>query len=206
MIKRFTFTSEPGKFSWGQDAPGGGRCLRVARNEVLTGLTYEDPWWHVVVEEWFEDSPGIAASAPVITSPAYAVVVAATESVMRGPSWLEQRWRDGGGCVKHMAVATRAAGLTPAEFAERWRSHAGTIGGTPIPDVARGRAYVQNHPLPRPPESGEWLYDAVNEVYFDDEAGLRGRVEWFRGNVPNAADSELFGQSWLIAVREVVVA
>jgi hypothetical protein len=160
----------------------------------------------MVVEEWFDDSPGITASAPVITSPAYAVVVAATESVMRGPSWLDQRWRDGGGCVKHMALATRAAGLTPAEFAERWRSHAGTAGGVIIPDAARGQAYVQNHPVPLPAGSGEWPYDAVNEVYFDDLAGLRERVEWFRSNVARPADGELFGQSWLIAVREVVVA
>jgi hypothetical protein len=133
-----------------------------------------------------------------------AVVVAATESVVRGPSWLDQRWRDGGARVKHMALATRAAGLTPAEFAERWRSHAGTVGGVPVPDAARGQAYVQNHPLPHP-ESGEWPYDAINEVYFDDVEGLKARVEWFRANVPHPADGVLFGQSWLVAVREVIV-
>jgi hypothetical protein len=38
-------------------------------------------------------------------------------------------------------------------------------------------AYVQNHPVP-----GDWPCDAVNEVYFDDLAGLRARVEWLGAN------------------------
>ena len=203
MIKRFTFTAEPDRFSLGDDAPGGGRCLRVAVNAVMAELTCDDPWWNTVIEEWFEDSPAVAAAAPVTTSPASAVVVAASESVMRGAPWVEQRWRDGGEKVKHMAVARRAAGLTPAQFARQWRSHAGIAGGTPIPDAARGHAYVQNHPVPR--AAGEWAWDAVNEVYFDGVAGLRARVEWFRANVAPSAGSDLFGESHLIAVREVIV-
>lgn len=202
MIKRFTFTAEPDRFSVGDDAPGGGRCLRVAVNEVMAELTYDDPWWNTVIEEWFEDSPAIAMAA-VTTSPACAVVVAASESVMRGAPWVEQRWRDGGEKVKHMAVARRAAGLTLAQFAQRWRSRAGIAAGTPIPDAARGHAYVQNHPVPR--AAGEWPWDAVNEVYFDDVAGLRARVEWFRANLAPSAESDVFGESQLIAVREVII-
>jgi len=80
----------------------------------------------------------------------------------------------------------------------------------------RGRAYVQNHPDP----AGERVYDAVNEVWFDDLAGLRARVEWFRANLSGPAGSgpagsgpvgsgpaeaDLVRQSWFIAVREHVV-
>lgn len=36
-------------------------------------------------------------------------------------------------------------------------------------------------------------------------AGLRARVEWFRANVAPSADSDVFGESELIAVREVIV-
>jgi hypothetical protein len=121
------------------------------------------------------------------------------EHILRGADWLATRWRDGGDRLKHMALATRAAGLTQAEFSRRWRSHAGTAGSAVIPGQACGQAYVQNHPVP-----GDWPYDAVNEVYFDDADGLRARVEWFRANVPDPADGMLFGQSWLIAVREVI--
>jgi hypothetical protein len=45
----------------------------------------------------------------------------------------------------------------------------------------------------------------VNEVYFDDVAGLRGRVEWLRANVAPSAESDVFGESRLIAVRELIV-
>jgi len=124
----------------------------------------------------------------------------ADEHVMRGDDWLARRWRDGADVLKHMALATRAAGLTRAEFSQRWRSHAGTAGTAVIPGEARGLAYVQNHPV-----AGDWPYDAVNEVYFADLDGLKARVEWFRANVPDPADGVLFGNSWLIAVREVIV-
>lgn len=127
-------------------------------------------------------------------------LVVTREHILRGEQWLARRWRDGGGKLKHMALATRAAGLTQAEFSRRWRSHAGTARTAVIPGEARGLAYVQNHPVP-----GDWPYDAVNEVYFDDLDGLRARVEWFRANVPDPADGVLFGRSWLIAVREDIV-
>lgn len=125
-------------------------------------------------------------------------LVVAREHALRGEPWLARRWRDGGGRLKHMALVTRA-GLSAEEFSRRWRAHAGTAGSS-IPAEARGCACVQNHPMP-----GEWPYDAINEVYFDDLAGLRARVRWFRDNVPGPADGGLFGQSRLIAVREVVL-
>jgi len=130
------------------------------------------------------------------------VEVVAEEVVLRGSEWLEARWRDGGERYKHVAFARRAEGLTPAQFAERWRSHAGSLGGVPIPDEAKGRAYAQNHPLPR--DVGEWPFDAVNEVWFDDLDGLRRRVEWFAEHHDPSGD-DLFGPSRFLAVREVLV-
>lgn len=136
-------------------------------------------------------------------------VVVAGEAVPRGADWLERRWREGGVKLKHMAVAVRAAGLTPAEFSERWRGHAGRVRRpgaeqeTPIPEEARGLAYVQSHPCPR--KAGEWAYDAINEVYFDDLEGLRTRIAWFAENIPDGADPGLFGRSSFLAVREVVI-
>lgn len=62
---------------------------------------------------------------------------------------------------------------------------------------------MQNHPVPR--AAGEWPWDAVNEVYFDDVAGLRARVEWSRANVTPSAAGDVFGESRLIVVREVIV-
>jgi hypothetical protein len=44
-------------------------------------------------------------------------------------------------------------------------------------------------------------FDAVNEVYFDDLAGLRQRVGWFAANP--VADP-LFGSSRFVCVRETV--
>jgi hypothetical protein len=106
-----------------------------------------------------------------------------------------------------MALAERAAGLTAAEFSRAWRSRAGQVRRagaervTAIPAEVRGLAYVQNHPDP----AGERAYDAVNEVWFDDLAGLRARVEWFRVHLSGPAEADLIRQSWFIAVREHVV-
>jgi hypothetical protein len=143
----------------------------------------------------FSDSPQSSSRHPV---PADHVL--AGEHILRGEQWLARRWHEGGDMLKHMALATRAAGLSQAEFSRRWRSHAGIAGAAVIPGQARGLAYVQNHPVP-----GDWPCDAINEVYFDDVAALRARVEWFRANVPDPADGVLFGRSALIAVREVIV-
>ena len=108
-----------------------------------------------------------------------------------------------------MAIAQRASGLTPAEFSRAWRGRAGQVRRpgaaevTVIPDDVRGRAYVQNHPQPR--TDGEWAYDAVNEVWFDDLESLRTRITWFRENLSGQAEADLVRRSWFIAVQEQVV-
>ena len=71
-----------------------------------------------------------------------------------------------------------------------------------IPEDARGLAYVQNHPRPRP--EGEWAYDALNEVYFDDLDSLRTRIEWFREHLLDQED-DLVRENWFIVAREEVV-
>lgn len=127
-------------------------------------------------------------------------ILTAHEHALRGADWLERRWRDGGTRLKHMAVARRAAGLSSVQFSEKWRNRAGRVGAVRIPDRARGQAYVQNHPLA---EAGaDSPYDAVNEVYFDDVDGLRARIAWFAANSSQAAEDDLVGESWFVAVRE----
>ncbi|MGH8880431.1 MAG: hypothetical protein ACRD0P_24270, partial [Stackebrandtia sp.] len=202
MIKRLRFaTRNPdlpsGEFArqWpllcavAADAPGGMRPVRVAVCTVLPDLTGPGAEHDGVVAEWFRDMRHLRrhdrwrarrdsaddTAAVVIGS----TEIVAREHVMRGDDWLENRWFEGGERLKHMAVAVRAPELTAAEFAKRWKSHAGTVGpsgsAVRIPDAARGRAYVQNHPL----TSATTVYDAVNEVYFDDVIGLRTRIDWF---------------------------
>ncbi len=111
-----------------------------------------------------------------------------------------------------MALAQRAAGTSATEFSQRWRNHAGQVGQTPttggpaatvIPGDIRGQAYVQNHPRPRP--DGDWHYDAVNEVYFEDLEGLARRVRWFEDNRVGSQPDELTQASWFLALREVIV-
>ncbi|OAA26916.1 hypothetical protein UG55_101196 [Frankia sp. EI5c] len=53
--------------------------------------------------------------------------------------------------------------------------------------------------------TGEWAYDAVNEVHFDDVDGLRVRVEWFRGTAAGGTDTDLFAEPEFLAVREEVL-
>jgi hypothetical protein len=176
------------RITLGVPTPAAAVPVRAVRCEVLGELTPE-PLAEVVTVEWFDE-------------PVDGGDVVATQHVVRGADWLEERWRTGGDRFKHMAFARRAEGLTPAEFARRWRSHAGSAGGVPIPEAARGRAYAQNHPLAR--TVGEWPYDAVNEVWFDELDGLRRRVAWFAENHDPGGD-ELFGPSVFLAVRETVV-
>jgi hypothetical protein len=206
----------PGAVAAAADAPPGVRPVRVAACVTLPDLTGPDPRHDGASIEWFTDAAhlerfqtwlGTAARVPAneaLTDPAASPVIVAEEIVLRGADWLERRWRAGGEAPKQMAIAERAPGLTSAQFAERWRDKAGQVRGTVIPDAARGRAYVQNHPRPR--AVGDWAYDAVNEVYFDDAAGLRARIEWFRENAPDPGGDDLFGPSWFIAAREVVLA
>ncbi|MGI8329406.1 EthD domain-containing protein [Actinomadura scrupuli] len=237
MIKRLRFATRrqdvpaeafreawPRAVAGAAHAPPDVRPSRVVACTTLLGLTGPDPKHDGIGIEWFtgadhlrrfEEWLATPAGGPLLQQAGTVVdrnagpVVVAEESVMRGAEWLERRWRDGGERLKHMAIALRAEGLTPAEFSERWRNHAGQVrrpgaaGATVIPDDARGHAYVQNHPCPR--TSGEWAYDAVNEVYFDDAESLRTRIEWFRENLAAGSQEDLVRRSWFIAVREEVV-
>lgn len=136
-------------------------------------------------------------------------VVVADEVVMRGAEWLERRWQHGGVKLKHMAMARRAAALTQEEFSDLWTRRAGVLqrsgeaDAIVIPDDVRGRAYVQNHPRRR--ASGDWAYDACNEVYFDDVDALRLRVDWFDENVRGAGEEGLVRESWFMAADEEVI-
>jgi len=141
---------------------------------------------------------GLAGGAPVIER-------VADRRVVRGEQWLEEHWRRGRSTVKHLALATRAGSLSAAQFSARWLDHAGTVGGragtVTIPEAARGSAYVQNVLAPE----GETGYDALTEVYVEDRAALRARVEWFAANFDPEASGDLFARSWFLAVTEEVV-
>ncbi len=142
-----------------------------------------------------------------------APVVVVEEVVLRGADWLAQRWVGGDPRFKHMALAQRRRPprcpsvlgpvAQPRRSGGRGLGRCGTSPATVIPDDVRGRAYVQNHPLPR--SDGDWAYDAVNEVYFDDLDGLARRIRWFEDNRVGAQPDELFGASWFLAVRETVL-
>ena len=233
MIKRIRFaakgparTSESFSATWRQVssmvavAPTDVRPLRIALCTALPEVI-PDPIHDAISLEWFGDlshldrfttwldeSAGLPVRHAMEQSPDIAggPLVVADELVLRGSDWLEQRWVVGGPKVKHMAIATRAADLTFAEFSERWKGRAGKIhrpgDAQPIviPDRARGQAYVQNHPQVR--ETGDWAYDAINEVYFDGVEGLRARVEWFNENLQEQAEQDLVREASFIAVRE----
>jgi hypothetical protein len=186
--------------------------VRPVRIEVCTALdeiTPEPPHDGIALH-WFSDEEHLRrfeawqpAAAPGRLTPAAdlaaVTVVVAREKVLRGADWLRRRRRDGGTSLKHLALARRVPGLTQQEFFDRWQSRAGSVGTVPIPPEARGAAYVQNHPLPR--ADSDWPYDAVNEVYFDDLAGLRTRISWFAANLGDNED-DLFQEPRFIAVRE----
>jgi hypothetical protein len=205
-------------------APPAARPSRLAVCTTLPDLTGPGPRHDGIGIEWFTDvahlrrfqewlgGPGgralneqVDAAVDRDASP----VVVAEEAVLRGADWLERRWRCGGEKLKHMAIALRAGELTPGEFSARWRSRSGQVRrqgeaqATVIPDGVRGHAYVQNHPCPR--AAGDWAYDALNEVYFDDAESLRARIEWFRANLPDQIEEDLVRQSWFLAAREEVL-
>jgi hypothetical protein len=192
------------------NAPAGARPARLALCFTLADVDGGDARHEGVALEWFVDADHLAryeswlgsdngrahaAAVDAVVDLGASPLLVADEQVMRGADWLEQRWRDGDDKLKHMAVALRAHGLTQAEFSERWRSRAGRVGATPIPDEARGLAYVQNHPVP-----GGWAYDALNEVYFDDLDSLRRRVEWFRDL--GDTEDDLVRENWFLIARE----
>lgn len=186
--------------------------VRPARAAACTALPdiLPDPPFSAIGLEWFTDAAHLARFASWLASSHGAAVsqalsdadhvIVAREHSLRGADWLERRWREGGAKLKHMAIARRAEGLTPAEFSDRWRDRAGRVGTVPIPERARGLAYVQNHPLPE--DRAGWAYDAVNEVYFDDLQGLRTRIAWFAEHFDRAGEADLIGESWFVAVRE----
>lgn len=135
-------------------------------------------------------------------------VVIVEPVAVRGQAWLEQRMSSDDVHYKHMALAQRTDGLTAAEFSARWRGESGRVqlGSQPpvaIPAVALGLAYVQNHPIARP--TGDWAYDAINEVYFDDVDSMKARIDWFADNVGDGAAVDIVRRSWFLAVREEVV-
>ncbi|WP_035740706.1 EthD domain-containing protein [Parafrankia elaeagni] len=235
MIKRILFATrreatvpaEAVASAWRQaadavaEAPAAARPLRAVVCTALDDPRFGSPRHDLVGIEWFPDaarfaahqvwldSPaGLAARSLVdeATAPGATLIVVARERVPRGADWLAARWRGGGIRFKHLALARRAAGLTPAAFSDLWAAHAGQLpvaaatAPAVIPERVRGSAYVQNHPCPRP-AGEEWPYDAVNEVYFTDQDGLAERVAWFRENPPDAG-GDLFGPSEFLAVRE----
>jgi hypothetical protein len=199
-------------------APAMVRPLRVAvcisLPEVLA-----NPLHDAVGMEWFSDlghldryeqwlgapegkvvSERLEAAVDLAASP----LMLADELVLRGAPWLDERWRQGGAKLKHMAIARRATGLSEQEFSQRWKGRAGTLGSAggsvvTIPDEARGCAYVQNHL--RPGSAGE-SYDALNEVYFENPDLLRFRIEWFAQNLGDRVEADLVSGSWFIAVSE----
>lgn len=230
MIKRITFAPAGGgshdlrdRVAAGLGAPDDARPGRAAVCVALPELI-ADPVHDAIGLEWFADAEhhrrfagwaagaGLAGSESAGSAAGFGLVVA-EEHVGRGGDWLAGRWVDGGPRLKHMAVARRAAGLTPAAFSAAWQNRAGKVGTTPIPDEARGCAYVQNHPLPRGGADGfggvgpggDWLYDAVNEVWFDDAEALRTRIRWMDEALATGAEDDLVGAHAFVAVREEVV-
>lgn len=174
------------------------RPERLAVNAVLADRSDPGKGIAAVVVEWRTTGAGEPGAMSV------------EEVVLRGADWLAERWRSGAPRYKHMALATRSPGLTPAEFAERWRAHAGaasTAAGGPavaIPDSARGAAYVQDHPVldvgaePIP-------YDGLNEVWCEDLAALDARLAWFAEHGVGRTDDGLFAPATYLAVVETVV-
>jgi len=186
--------------------------LGVAMPSVIPDQRYDG-----VLIEWFADPDHLARfeawsgaarlRAPsAVSAPGPSVVV--DEVVLRGQDWLDRRWREGAQKLKHMALAHRAAGLSPSEFSDAWKRRAGTLRGpgdaapVRIPDDVRGLAYVQNHPHQAPVEPA---YDAVNEVYFEDLDGLRRRVDWFAQSLGGGTEDDLVAEHCFLAVAEAVL-
>ncbi len=206
-------------------APAGARPDRIAVCTTLTDLSGADPRHDGIALEWFTDAAHLARFEAWLDTPAGRAATAAVEAVVatdaspviiadelviRGADWLPERWAAGGDRFKHVSIARRSENLTPAEFSQRWRGHAGRVAPpgadrpVAIPERVQGLAYVQNHPVVR--ASGDWAYDAINEVYFDDPGALRERIAWFRENLPDRNATDFVSRSWFLAAREEVVA
>lgn len=178
--------------------------LRAAICHVIHDAHGHKPLHAAIGIAWFRD---LAALRPYEDNEPGAVVIA-EEHILRGADWLEQRWRDPRPKYKHMALARRAAGLSPAEFSERWRNRPGRVGGGPtaptlvIPADARGHAYVQNHPIPGLHGRHDALYDAINEVYFDDIASMQSRLTFFANHNVAQHDADLVSEATFMIVEE----
>jgi hypothetical protein len=200
-------------------APPEVRPVRVVSCPVLPDVT-PDHLHDGIGIEWFGDAEHLGRFESWLTSPRgkdidglltdvldldASPLLIAEEHVLRGSEWMDERWRRGGTALKHMAIARRAAGLTPTQFSALWKSRAGQVGTVVIPDEARGRAYVQNHPLP--PPGGSWAYDALNEVYFEagDLDGVRARIDFFAGAMKAEREDDLVSESWFVVAREEVL-
>jgi hypothetical protein len=228
LIKRVLFATRRGDVSAGSfpaewrrafsvsvDAPAHARPFRVAVCTVLPDVT-PDPRHDGIGLEWFADREHLARYESWLSGSGgmgrleraldadRSPVVIADEHVMRGGEWLARRWRQGGVRLKHMALARRAAGLTLAEFFDLWRSRAGRVGAAVIPDEARGLAYVQNWPQEH---AGNWAYDALNEVYFDenDLVGLQTRISYFQKVLGDRTEDDLVSENWFVAAEEDVL-
>jgi hypothetical protein len=137
-------------------------------------------------EDWLATvDPDLRLSSPFFGATSCHVV--AEEVVLRGPEYLEARWREGGERLKMTSFGKRNPELTLAEFSARWRSQAGRLGDEEIPAEMRGLAYVQNHPVPL--DGREWPFDAVNEVYFEQLEHLERRRAYFAARQDAAARS-----------------
>lgn len=180
------------------DAPAAAAPVRVATATAFTDLA-PDPPWSRMGTAWFTDAEHVARFdewAGGLTEGS----LLAEEVVVRGADWLDQRWVDGGSRLKHVAIARRQDSVPAMEFSERWRAHAGRVGASPIPEVARGQAYVQRHVL-----GSERRWDAITEVWFADEGALHTRIAWMAEALAAPTDDDLFGEHHLFAVREDVL-
>jgi hypothetical protein len=160
--------------------------------------------------EWFADLEALLASeqhlppsAAALVDPGATLTSIAEERVLRGADWLAARWAQTTPKFKHMALARRADHLTPAEFSDRWRTHAGRSGAREIPAAARGLAYVQNHPIAHTGIAP--AYDAINEVYFDDLDTMQPRIEFFRHNDVKQSNADLVREAHFLILRECVI-
>jgi hypothetical protein len=227
VIKRIRFATRarsgldfssvwPAALAAALSAPPEVRPLRVVSCSVLPDVI-PDHLHDGIGIEWFGDADHLARFESWLASPrgedidglltgvldpSASPLLIAEEHVLRGSEWMDERWRRGGTALKHMAIARRAAGLTPSQFSELWKSRAGQVGTVMIPDEARGRAYVQNHALP--PPAGSWVYDALNEVYFeaDDLDGIRARIDFFAETMKEQREDDLVSESWFVVARE----
>ncbi len=118
VIKRITFANRAGdvprEVFAATSAPDDARPARVTVCTALPGLGDGEPAHDVIGFEWFTDVADaerfegwLEAEDARIRKPG--TVLVADELVLRGANWLEQRWRDGGERLKHMAIALRCA-------------------------------------------------------------------------------------------------